>query len=116
MMLIRAALAAWRNVFSPPLRRVLWKSLALTIALLVLVWFALTRVLGYYLSDHPLSVDYPILDTLASFLAGAGLIVGLVFLIPAVSAIVAGYFLDDVAEIVEAADFPNEPRGRPLPV
>ena len=116
MMLIEAALAAWRNVFSPALRRVLWKSLALTIALLVLVWFALTRLLGSWLSGHPLSVDYPILDTIASFLAGAGLLVGLVFLIPAVSALVAGYFLDDVAQIVETDDYPNEPAGNPLPV
>jgi CysZ protein len=115
MMLIKAALAAWRQVFSPPLRNVLWKSLALTIALLALIWFVLTRVLSGYLAGHPLSADYPVLDTFAFFFAGAGLLVALTYLIPAVSAIVAGYFLDDVAERVEETDFPSDPPGQALP-
>jgi CysZ protein len=115
MMLIKAALAAWRQVFSPPLRNVLWKSLALTIALLALIWFVLTRVLSGYLAGHPLSADYPVFDTFAFFFAGAGLLVALTYLIPAVSAIVAGYFLDDVAERVEATDFPSDPPGQALP-
>lgn len=114
-MLIQAVFAAMRQVFSPGLRRVLWKSLALTAALLVLVWLGLTRLLDFFLQGHALSADYPILDTLAWFLAGAGLFVGLVYLLPAVSAIVAGYFLDDVAEVVESSDFPADPPGRPLP-
>jgi CysZ protein len=115
MMLIRAALAAWRQVLSPPLRWVLFKSLALTFALLALIWFALTRLLNLYLEGNPLSADYPILDSLASILAGAGLFVGLWYLIPPVSAVVAGYFLDEVAEIVERNDYAGEPAGQPLP-
>lgn len=115
MMLIQAAFAAWRQVLSPSLRWVLVKSLALTIALLALVWFALTRVLNAYLEGHPLSADYPIVDGFAFFLAGAGLLVALVYLIPAVSALVAGYFLDEVAEIVERTDYGGDPRGEPLP-
>ena len=114
-MLIRAALAAWRQVLSGPLRRVLWRSLALTLALLALLWFGLTRLFGYYLKGHPLSVDYPILDGFAFFLAGAGLLIALIYVLPAVSALVAGFFLDDAAEIVERTDFPGEPPGRALP-
>ena len=49
-------------------------------------------------------------------MAGAGLFVALAYLLPAVSAIVAGYFLDDVAEVVERTDFPQDPMGRPLPL
>ena len=45
-MLIQAAYKAWGQVFSPALRGVLWKSLALTLALLVIVWFGLTRILN----------------------------------------------------------------------
>jgi CysZ protein len=115
MMLLQAAFAAWRQVLSPGLRRVLLKSLALTIALLALIWFALTRLLNAYLEGNPLSADYPILDGFAFFLAGAGLVVALVYLIPAVSAVVAGYFLDEVAELVERKDFPSDSPGEPLP-
>ena len=32
------------------------------------------------------------------------------------SALVAGYFLDDAAEIVERTDFPGDPPGQPLPL
>src|SRR5919107_5561476 len=111
-MVIQSAFAAWRQVLSPALRGILWKSLALTVALLALVWFALTRLLSAYLAGHDLSADYPILDTIAFFLAGAGLFVALAYLLPAISALVAGYFLDDAAEIVERTDFPGEGPGR----
>src|SRR3954454_3671186 len=59
MMLIQAGFAAWRQVFSPPLRRVLWKSLALTIALLVVAWFALTRLFDHFLTNQLPAADHP---------------------------------------------------------
>ena len=114
-MLIRAAVAAWRQVLSGPLRRILWRSLGLTLGLLALLWFGLTRLFSYYLKGHPLSVDYPILDGFAFFLAGAGLLIAMIYVLPPVSALVAGFFLDDAAEIVERTDFPGEPPGRALP-
>ena len=114
-MLIQAAFAAWRQVLSASLRRILWRSLALTLGLLALLWFGLTRLLGAYLKDHPISIDYPILDGFAFFLAGAGLIIAFIYVLPAVSALVAGFFLDEAAEIVERTDFPGEPPGQALP-
>lgn len=115
-MLIKAALAAIRQVFSPPLRAILWKSLGLTLAILVLIWFGLTRLINWFLSNHQLSADYPFLDTLAVFFAGAGLFVALAYVMPAVSILVAGYFLDDAAEIVERTDFPGDVPGRAMPL
>lgn len=114
-MLITAAVAALRQVFSPPLRTILVKSIALTLALLALVWFGLTRLINWFLANHDLSADYPFLDTLAFFLAGAGLFVALAYVMPAVSILVAGFFLDDAAEIVERIDFPGEASGQALP-
>jgi CysZ protein len=114
-MLIRSIAAAAREVLSPALRRILWKSIGLTVALLALVWAGLTRLFDYVLTNHHLSADYPIIDSLAFFLAGFGLFVALLYLLPAISAIVAGYFLDDVAEVVERQDYPADPPGRALP-
>ena len=114
-MLIQAVIAAAREVLSPALRGFLWKSLALTAALLALIWLGLTRVFSYFLAHHSLSESYPILDGFAFFLAGFGLFIALIYLLPAVSAIVAGYFLDDVAEVVEHKDYPADPPGRALP-
>lgn len=113
-MLVQAAFAALRQVLSPPLRRILWRSLALTVLLLGLVWYGLTQVFNRYLKGHPLSADYPFLDGLAFFLAGAGLFVALAYILPAVSALVAGCFLDEAAEVVERTDFPGEPPGQAM--
>lgn len=114
-MLIQSAFAAFRQTLSPPLRAILWKSLGLTLGLLVLVWFGLTRLIQWFQASHHISEQYPLLDTLAYFLAGFGLFVALAYVMPAVSILVAGFFLDDAAEIVERTDFPDEPTGRALP-
>src|SRR5215207_9909007 len=113
-MLLQAAAAALRQTLSPPLRAILFKSLALTVALLALLWFALTRLLSSYLQGHPFGAEHPILEGFAYFLVGAGLLVPLFFMLPAVSALVAGFFLDDGAEIVERTDFSHDPLGRAL--
>ena len=114
-MLFQAVFAAAREVFSPALRGILWKSIGLTLALLALVWMGLTRLFDVFLTNHSLSADYPIIDSFAFFLAGAGLLIALVYLLPAVTAIVAGYFLDDVAEVVERQDYPAGRPGVALP-
>jgi CysZ protein len=114
-MVVRAALAAWRQVLSPPLRRILWRSILLTIALLSLVWLAITRLLSPYIRDNPLTADYPVVEGFAAFLSGALLFVALAYILPAVTALVVGFFSDDIAALVERSDFPGEPPGRELP-
>ena len=104
-MLIDVIRKAWLQVLSPAFRRILWRSLALTLTLLVLVWLALTRLFSAYLGTHTISGAYPILDTIAFFLAGAGLFVALAYILPAVSALVASYFLDEAAERIFAMSF-----------
>lgn len=114
-MLLQTVFAAARDVFSPALRRILWKSIGLTVALLALIWAGLTRLLDVFLNNHHLSESYPLLDTIAIFLAGFGLFIALAYLLPAVSAVVAGYFLDDVAEVVERRHYPGDAAGQALP-
>lgn len=114
-MLVASAIAALRQTFSAPLRAILWKSLGLTLGLLVLIWFGLTRLVQAFQASHHIWAHYPILDSLAYYLAGFGLFVALAYLMPAISIVVAGFFLDDVAAIVERTDFPGDPPGRPMP-
>lgn len=111
-----AAARAFRQVLSPPFRRMLLRSIGLTVLILAVVWFGLTRLAGHFLDGHALSAAWPVLDTLAYFLVGAGLLVGLAFLIPPVSALVSGYFLDDAAELVERTNYPDDPPGQPMSV
>ena len=103
------ALAAFREILTPPFRAALAKVLGLT--LLILIG-------AVALLDHGLlllvALPYPWLSTLLSIVAGLGLLVGSVFLVAPVSSVVAGFFIDDLAEHVERDLDPLAPPGRPL--
>ncbi|MCW2309543.1 sulfate transporter family protein [Rhodobium gokarnense] len=105
------AIDAFRDVFTPPFRGVLWKSLGLTLALLVALFIGAEAALGFFVD---LSIPY--VETIISIVAGLGLVVGLSFLIAPVASIFAGLFLDEVAEVVEETRFPGDPPGRAMPV
>jgi CysZ protein len=107
--MIDAALLAFRDVFSPPFRSVLLKSLALTLALLAALWLGLEWLLA-----HVVSLPYAWLDTAFSVLTGVGLVIGLGFLLAPVTALFAGLFLDEVADVVERQHYPHEAPGRAL--
>ncbi len=115
-MIFSSAYQALSQILSPPFRAILWKSLLLTVALLALVWLILTRLLDWWLTGTALVASYPWIDAYAVLLAGVGLVVGLGYLIPPVSMLVAGFFLDDVAEKVELESYPGDPAGRAMPL
>jgi CysZ protein len=94
--MFESARAALPEILSPPFRRVLWKILALTLGILALVWIGLDKVI-----IAQIAVPYPWLATLLSFLTGVGLFLGLAFFVAPISSLVAGFFLDDLAERVE---------------
>lgn len=112
-MILAAVFAAIRQVLSAPLRRMVLRSIGLTIVLLIALWGLLTKGLEVVLRAYPVSADYPFLNGIVYFLGGAGLVVLLVFLVPPVSAFVGGFFLDDAAAIVEGTDFPQDRPGQP---
>lgn len=115
-MLLEAAFKAWRQILSPPFRTILWRSLGLTVALLGGVWLVVTQLIARMMERYQLFADYPLIDGFAFFFAGVGVFVLLAYLIPPVSALVAGYFLDDAAEAVERQCFPQDPPGTALPL
>jgi CysZ protein len=120
-MIIDSARAAASHLFSPEFRSVLFKSLGLSILALIALWFGATWVFDWLalpaleelFASWPRFADW--LGFLTAIAAGLLIAAGLALLIAPVTALIAGLFLDDVAERVEAIDFPGEPRGRPLP-
>jgi CysZ protein len=108
--MIEDALAAVSQIFSPPFRATLAKSLALTVGVLVLAWFALDRLAIGYLGFGP-----PWLSTTLAVIAGLGLFVGLAFLVAPITSLTAGFFLDDIALMVEREIDPGGAPGRPIP-
>jgi len=121
-MIFDAARHAFSNLFAPETRSVFWKSLGLTILVLIGLWFAIRSVFVW--------LALPWLDSLVpgmpewagwmsfvfAILAGIGLALALALLISPVTAIIAGLFLDDVAEVIEKKDYPNEPPGTAMPL
>jgi CysZ protein len=109
--MIADAIDAFAQIFTPPFRATLLKSLGLTIGLLVAIWLLLDRLAGALIH-----VETSWLSTLLSVLVGLGLVVGLAFLIAPVTSLVAGFFLDDMAAIVERTIDPGGVEGKPIPV
>lgn len=115
-MFLDIAIKSFRQILSRPFRRVLLIMLAATFACLALIWFGLTHLFAYYLASRPLGEIPAYLETAAHLFASFGLVIGLVFLIPSVSALVAGFFLDQVAGLVEKEHYPMDPPGRDVPI
>ena len=83
--MLNAAAIAFADILSPPFRGVLWKSLALTIALLIALWVALEWMLANWIGTA-----WPWLNTAFEILAGIGLLIGLGFLVAPVAALFVG--------------------------
>ncbi|HEY6632133.1 MAG TPA: sulfate transporter family protein [Rhizobiaceae bacterium] len=121
-MIIDAARAAASQLFSQEFRSVFLKTLGLTLLALVALWFGLQQFFEWLalpwidalLPGLPGWAGW--LGLIAAIIAGIGLALGLALLIAPVTAIVAGVFLDDIAETVERTDYPLDPPGKPVPV
>ncbi|WP_421579217.1 sulfate transporter family protein [Shinella sp. M31] len=122
-MILDAARLSLANLFAPETRGVFWKVLGLTLLALVVVWFGLRETFiafawpwlsGAFMPDLP---DWAGWLTFAfGILASIGLALGLALLLAPVTAIIAGFFLDDVAEVIEKRDYPVEKPGVALPM
>jgi CysZ protein len=121
-MILEAASAAAARLFTREFRAVLFKSLGLTALALVGLWFLITFTFEAFALPPLLSLapDLPEwtswLGMIAAILAGLALALGLGLLIAPVTALIAGLFLDDVAEVIEREDYPQDAPGRAMPL
>jgi len=109
--MIDAAFAALGQMFTQPFRRVLYKTLGLTAALLAVFFVVLDKFLVHFIS-----LPYSWANTFLSILTGLGLVVALAFVVAPTSFVVAGFFFDDLAEVVEREAQPPGPVGRAPPI
>lgn len=123
--MLDAAAKALAQMFSPPFRTVLLKSIGLALLFIVLIGIGLQRVFAWLAANGGVwaesaigsAAHWPVTAFvwLLSILASLGIIVGAVFLMPAVTAVVASFFVDEIAGQVEREHYSSEPVGRPLP-
>jgi CysZ protein len=124
--MLGAAMLALSQMVSPPFRAVLLKSIGLALILIIIIGIGLQHLLtwlltaGEGLAEQNLgpSAHGPlaILAFVLTLAAGVGIIAGSVLLMPAVTALVASLFVDDIALEVERSCYPDEPFGRALPL
>ena len=108
--MIAAALLALRQAFSQPFRAILLKTVGLALVFLVLLG-VLLQTLAAKLIDFS-NQNY---DWAAAILSGLGIVVALFFLVPPVVSLVAGFFQDRIADLVESSHYPQDGPGRELP-
>jgi CysZ protein len=104
------ALDSLGDIFSPPFRGVMIKSLALTVGALVVAGFALDRLI---LAVLPLGPGW--LAAVLSLMVTLGLVAAMLFVAAPTASLVASFYLDEIAAIVERAIAPSAPPGRPAP-
>ncbi|HEY0234569.1 MAG TPA: sulfate transporter family protein [Afipia sp.] len=121
-----AATKALTQILSPPMRAILWKSVILALLLIVVVAIGLQRLLNWFAGSGEIWAEqmlgpnfHTVLNILAWFVsiaAGLGILFGAIFLMPAITSLIASIFVDDVADIVERTHYPAEKPGKALPI
>jgi CysZ protein len=120
-MIIEAARLAIANLLAPETRTVFWRVLGITLLVLICLWFALHGALVSFALPW-LEAFFPNIPSWAAWLAyglavmaSFGLAIGLSLLLSPVTALIAGLFLDDIAEVVEKRDYPADAPGKAMP-
>ncbi|UCF52905.1 MAG: sulfate transporter family protein, partial [Bradyrhizobium sp.] len=123
--MLDAAVKALSQMISPPMRSILWRSIGLALVLIIVLAIGLQRLLSWFATYGEVWLEgllgpgwHASLEVFAwiiSIAAGLGVVFGAVFLMPAITSLVASLFVDDVADHVEREHYPAERPGSALP-
>lgn len=108
--MIKAAFSALADLLSPDFRSVLFKAIGLAILLLIAVITGAVALLDM-LKLAPWGWGNNVIEVVA----GLGLTVLAFFMMPPVTALFAGLYLDRIAGLVERKHYPQDAPGRELP-
>jgi CysZ protein len=124
--MLDAAIQALVQMASRPFRALLVKSIALAIALIIALGIGIDRGLVWLVQRAGAWIELHVgahahwavngLEWIVAIAAGLGIIAGAIFLMPAVTALVASFFVDAIAEEVERVHYPEHPVGTALPI
>ena len=113
-------------MLTPPFRAVLLKSIGVAVILIIVVGIGLNHLLGLLAGAGEGAIEnalgpnahapLKVLAFILSLAASLGILLGSVLLMPAVTALVASFFVDDIALEVERGCYPDQPVGRSLPL
>ena len=116
-MIVQSFLLAWADVFRPGALKVLGLGVALSLGLLVAIYIGLVSLIGAFVPDTftlPWIGEVTWIDSFLSIASLGLMLVASVFLMVPVASLFTGFFLEDVAEVVEDAHYPTLPPVRKL--
>jgi CysZ protein len=123
--MIDAAVKALSQILSPPMRSILWRSIGVALVLITVLAIALQRLLSWFATygegwaetmlGSSFHMPLNVLAWIISIAAGLGVVLGGIFLMPAITSLVASLFVDDIADHVEREHYPAERPGVALP-
>jgi CysZ protein len=123
--MIEAAVKALAEILSPAMRSILWRSIGLALVLITVLSIGLQRLLSWLATSGEgwaeaalgpgAHAPLYVLSWIVSIAAGLGIVFGGILLMPAITSLVASFFVDDIADHVEREHYPAEAPGVALP-
>ena len=110
-------LRGWADLARPKALKVLFKGIGLAIVLLAALWFGLFSLIGWVVPDTislPWIGEISWIDPALSIASLGLMLIASIFLMVPVASVFTGFFLDEVAELVETAHYPGLPPVRSL--
>jgi CysZ protein len=128
--MFEAAFRALGQMATPPFRSVLLKSVGLAILVLALLTVGLYQLAAWLGAEGGtwltrwaegtlgaiVVTPFHVLGWALVFALGFGLFAGAIFLMPAVTALTASFFVDEIADQVEAVYYAGDAPGKALPL
>ena len=124
--MLNAAAKALSQILSPPMRSILWRSIGVALVMVTVLAIALQRALSWLATSGEgwaeamlgpgFQTPLNVLAWIVSIAAGLGVVLGGIFLMPAITSLVASIFVDEAAEHVEREHYPAERPGVALPL
>ncbi|WP_375624790.1 MULTISPECIES: sulfate transporter family protein [unclassified Bartonella] len=120
-MIFTAAYRALQRLLTSQYSIMILKALGVTFFILAILWLCVHQLfvsyfwpwIAQFLPGLPSWAGWIGFSMLIIFNLGLALL--LAFLIAPIAAMIGGFFIDSVAEIIEKEDYPNEPIGQALP-
>lgn len=116
-MIISSYLKAWTDLLRPGAMKVVGFGVALSLGLLVAIYVAMVMLIGWLIPDSfslPFIGEIGHIDTALSIVSAGLILFASVFLMVPVASAFTGFFLEDVAEMVEDVHYPTLPPVRKL--
>ncbi len=121
-----AAIKALQQMFSPPFRSVLIRSMLFAVVMIIFMGAGLYKGLEWLTNYGGVWAESTIgpsahtplswIIWIASIVTAFGIVIGGIFLMPAVTAFVGSFFVDEIADLVERQYYPADPAGTALPL